>query len=470
MISFLLPLGPNRTRHSALVVGYGKIKNGKEYWLVKNSWSDSWGERGYIRVAMDNNMCGITESPVVALVNHITFQFPVKEKITSIDSKDKASMGRKVKASWREEQGESVETGSDVKDSILSNIDNTANKILQKASTKEGLDEKPKANSRSKKKKPKKSKKKEGKKIADGENAKKELQMERNIENSLPLESVTDEGDEKKQEMDEKETPKIEKIDEKDGIDGLGEMVVNVSVSKRVEGLNIDGMKYEETRRDRNPEMVSVKSSSQEVMDDFKLPTFKGNVDQSKLPNAFSESAMVTDNGKALIGDDKVKVVSEKDRKTESFANSNSRKTSNEVNWKEEGPKEEGGGSNGGKVNGGGRSEGKDDKEKLISASEAGVDVTVEDTSGLNDIQVSVTKTGAIKNDRKKGKRKKTRTKQGKKSGKHEVKSKGNQKVDNGKSKMERLPVSKKKLRRVLKDTLKSLYKKIDTAMLKQIA
>lgn len=48
--------------HALVVVGYG-TGNGTDYWKVKKSWGETWGDHGYIKIRRHDNMCGIATWP-----------------------------------------------------------------------------------------------------------------------------------------------------------------------------------------------------------------------------------------------------------------------------------------------------------------------------------------------------------------------------------------------------------------------
>ncbi|CAD7088717.1 unnamed protein product [Hermetia illucens] len=56
-----------KVTHEILIVGYGSEK-GKDYWIIKNSWTDKWGDNGYMKILRNKNLCGIASEgsyPVV---------------------------------------------------------------------------------------------------------------------------------------------------------------------------------------------------------------------------------------------------------------------------------------------------------------------------------------------------------------------------------------------------------------------
>lgn len=51
--------GKNLGGHAIKLLGWGETEDGTPYWLLANSWNDSWGDNGYFKIYRGNNTCGI---------------------------------------------------------------------------------------------------------------------------------------------------------------------------------------------------------------------------------------------------------------------------------------------------------------------------------------------------------------------------------------------------------------------------
>ena len=71
-----MPCDPTYLDHAVLAVGYG-VQDGLEYWVIKNSWGEAWGEDGYYRMVKGVNHCGVANFVVhstVKAIEHDTSQ------------------------------------------------------------------------------------------------------------------------------------------------------------------------------------------------------------------------------------------------------------------------------------------------------------------------------------------------------------------------------------------------------------
>ena len=56
---------PDTLDHAVLLTGFGT--DSADYWTVKNSWGDTWGEGGYFRIIRGTGACGINTAVTTGL-------------------------------------------------------------------------------------------------------------------------------------------------------------------------------------------------------------------------------------------------------------------------------------------------------------------------------------------------------------------------------------------------------------------
>ena len=69
--------------HAVNLVGYDiDAVTGTEYWILRNSWSDNWGEKGFFRVEMGDRDCGIS----------IDLSYPIIKPSHSVEVRDTSTV------------------------------------------------------------------------------------------------------------------------------------------------------------------------------------------------------------------------------------------------------------------------------------------------------------------------------------------------------------------------------------------
>lgn len=63
----ILSYGARNLNHCVQLIGFDST-NSVPYWILKNSWGEKWGEKGYIRMEMGMDVCGVADVATMPVV------------------------------------------------------------------------------------------------------------------------------------------------------------------------------------------------------------------------------------------------------------------------------------------------------------------------------------------------------------------------------------------------------------------
>jgi cathepsin B len=66
--------------HAVVIVGWGETETEK-YWIVRNSWGNSWGDEGYFKILRGENHCEIEENVFTGIPNIPSLRYFIEQPL-----------------------------------------------------------------------------------------------------------------------------------------------------------------------------------------------------------------------------------------------------------------------------------------------------------------------------------------------------------------------------------------------------